>query len=215
MLLSVPTRISLPIFATCLVLAGSVNALGRQAAATTGVPCGPPRASTVVSDRVARVYVRKGNVFGCARDGGKSYKLGTTQNSMSEGRAGPIEVAGTDAAYGLTNYGVDTASAQVVVRRLTDGRVLRQEHSISGPEGAESFESVDRVVVKRDGSVAWIAHATSIAQGHHSVTEVQKSDQTQRTLLDKSDQIRAHSLRLKGSRLSWIDGAARKYATLR
>jgi hypothetical protein len=81
--------------------------------------------------------------------------------------------------------------------------------------GAEFFETVDVVVVKRDGSVAWIAHATSIPSGHQSVTEVEKSDRTSQTLLDKSARIGRGSLRLRGSELSWRDGATTKTATLR
>jgi hypothetical protein len=214
MLIEVTGRIGLLTGAMCLVLVGSAAAVGREAM-TTGTVCGPVRAKTLAADRVARVYEAKRDVYGCARGDRKSYKLGTASNSFAERRAGPIVLAGTDAAYGLTSYGVDTIFAQVVVKRLTDGKVLRQANSISGSTGAEFFETVDGVVVKRDGSVAWIAHASWIGQGSGSVTEVQKSDHTQRTLLDRGGRIGVDSLRLDGSRLTWRVGSATNSASLR
>jgi hypothetical protein len=37
---------------------------------------------------------------------------------------GPLALAGKDAAYGLTSFGIDTIAARVVVRDLADGRQL-------------------------------------------------------------------------------------------
>jgi hypothetical protein len=133
---------------------------------------------------------------------------------MSEGRAGPVNIAGTDVAYGLTYFGVDTISADVVVRSLTDGDVLRRQTSYTGSVGAEFFQRVNDIVVKRDGSVAWIATAGSIISPNSMNTEVEKSDRTSRTVLDKSTKIRVHSLLLSGSQLSWRDGSATRHASL-
>ena len=208
-----PRRVTLLACVAWLLLAGSATAGALRPAPV----CGPAAARTLAADRVARVYSQNGDVFGCAQDGERSYKLGANQSSTREGRAGPIALAGTVAGYGLTSYGVDTVSAQIVVRRLTDGRVLRQRSAISGSVGPEFFETVDDIVVKRDGSVAWIADATWLGNGpgRHGITEVRKADRTGRTRLDNGDQIRKRSLRLKGSRLTWRDGSIRKSATLR
>ena len=134
---------------------------------------------------------------------------------MSGGRVGPVALAGVDAAYGLTYSGVDTISADVVVRSLADGAVLRRRDSWSGTSAPEYFQTVDDIAVKRDGSVAWVVREGSIVSGNETDTEVEKSDRSKGTLLDRSSQIKVHSLLLHGSRLSWQDGSATQHATLR
>jgi hypothetical protein len=198
------------VIACALVWAAAGSAAQRPAS----VACGPGHAKTLASDRAARVYSQGGNVYGCARAGHQSFRLGTLANSMSEGRAGPVNLAGTDVAYGLTYYGIDTISADIVVRSLTDGAVLRRRDSWAGSVAVEYFQTVNDIVVKRDGSVAWIATAGSIVSRGSADTEVEKSDRTSGTLLDKSKQIRVHSLLLSGSQLSWRDGSATRHATL-
>ena len=49
---------------------------------------------------------------------------GLIRRSIRESRVEPVVVAGAAAAYGLVRFGVDTVSASVVVRRLSDGRRL-------------------------------------------------------------------------------------------
>jgi hypothetical protein len=202
------------VFALASLAAFGWAALGGASAASRAVACGPPNAHTLASDSVARVYSRQGKVYGCARSGSRSYRLGTSVHSFAEGRAGPIALSGVEVAYGLTFYGVDTVNAEVLVRRLTDGRVQRQHSSINEPVGAEYFEKVDDVVVKSNGSVAWIAHATWIGSQGKSVTEVDKSDRTHGSLLDNSNSIVTDSLGLDGSLLSWEDGTVKKSAPL-
>ena len=209
----VRTRSVLLIAIVGLVAFGSA-ALGDAGAAARRAVCGPAAGHTLLADSVARVYSRHGKVYGCARSGSTSYRLGTTDHSFNEGRAGPIALAGAEVAYGLTFYGVDTINAEVLVRRLTDGHVRRQHSAINEPVGAEYFETVDDVVVKSDGSVAWIAHATWIGSQGKTVTEVDKSDRTSKSLLDSSSSIVTNSLRLHGSALSWKDGSSSRFTTL-
>jgi hypothetical protein len=211
----------------CVILAGLVcplltalawtipgaAAAGAKSAGTAPV-CGPAGAHTLAADAKARVYSRNGSVYGCAKGAPKSFRLGSTSNSTRQNRVGPLALAGVDAAYGLTNYGVDTVSAEVLVRQLSDGHLLRRQNAVAGNLPAEYFESVDAIVLKPDGSVAWTAHGGSIVSDKSSVTEVEKSDRSSRTLLDKSSRIKTGSLRLQGSRLSWRDGATTRSATL-
>jgi hypothetical protein len=197
----------------CL-LACAWAGLGGASAASRSVVCGPASAHTLAADSLARVYSQRGKVYGCAGAGSRSYRLGTSARSFAEGRAGPIALSGVEVAYGLTFYGVDTINAEVLVRKLTDGHVQRQHSAINEPVGAEYFETVDDVVVKSDGSVAWIAHATWIGSQGKSVTEVDKSDRTDQSLLDSSASIDRQSLLLHGSTLSWMDGSSAHSATL-
>ncbi len=203
-----------------LVLGASAlvaSTAGATARRDRAVACGPASGKTLAADHSARIYANDGNVFGCTRAGNQSFRLGTESvSSTSEGRVGPIALAGTDVAYGLTYFGVDTISADVIVRRLTDGHVVRSHAAITGSAGAEFAETVDAIVVKRDGSVAWIAHDRSIPSGHSVFSEVEKSDRTSRVLLDKEPSgIRLDSLRLAGSHLTWDYKATTRSANLR
>ncbi len=199
--------------AACLAAGGLANLTGASAASRQSV-CGPAGAHTLAADSSARVYSRRGAVYGCAQGGPRSYRLGAAARSLSEGRAGPIALAGVEAAYGLTSYGVDTVTAEVVVRRLSDGRVMRRHAAITGSVGAESAEQVAEIVVKPDGSVAWIANDSSIPSSGHTASEVEKSDRGPGTLLDK-EPSGLHELRLTGSHLTWRYRSATRSATLR
>ncbi len=66
-------------------------------------------------------------------------------------------MTGIFAGYGAERCGVDTASAEVIVRRLTDGRVLTRVPATTTSVGAEFFQSVTALALKGDAAVAWIA----------------------------------------------------------
>ena len=178
-----------------------------------GRPCGPRAAATLAADAVARVYSVGGNVFGCVAGASRSIELGTTGFSVRAGRVDLVRVSGTVAAYGLVRSGVDTASATVVVRRLTTGRVLAQRAATTR-EGVEGFQSVDGVVVKADGAVAWIATANSIGPPKF-VRQVRRMDARGTVTLDWGPAVAAGSLALSGSALRWRHGGLLRRSTLR
>jgi hypothetical protein len=109
-------------------------------------------------------------------------------------------------------FGVDTVSASVVVRRLTDGTELKELRATRAV-GAESFESIGSVVVMASGTVAWIGSEHSIV-GHQSAIEVHAAGTGGDRVLDSGPNVDPASLRLHGSRLSWSDGGATRHATL-
>ena len=193
------------------VLAAAALASGASA---HGAVCGPSKAHTLAADSLARVYSRDGKVYGCAKGSHSSYVLGSASHSVGQARVGPIALAGVDVAYGKTTSGEDVISAEVVVRNLTDGRVLRDHPATAGNFGPETAQRVDSIVVKPDGSVAWIATVNSIIS-HRGTTQVRKSDRSSRASLDSGRKIKPDSLRLHGSKLSWIDGSVTKTAALR
>jgi hypothetical protein len=198
--------------------AGGSAAAGKSGgtaggSAAAGRTCGPSAGETLARDSRARVYALSGSVYGCTVSGRHAYRLGSAARTIREGRVGPVALAGIDVAFGLTSYGVDTGSAQVVVRRLSDGRQLHSDPAVSRFAAVEAYQSVDAVVVKADGAVAWIAAEQSIVR-HAGTTEVQKHDSRGRALLDQSAGIDTRSLRLHGSRLSWRDGGRTRTATL-
>jgi hypothetical protein len=174
--------------------------------------CGPANANTLAANGRVRVYALHQAVFGCSAARRHSFRLGHATRSIGEDEVGPVAVAGDLAAYGLRRFGVDTALASVVVRRLTDGTTLK-ELSATRALGAESFQSVESVVIRRDGAVAWIGSVHSIG-ARRSAIEVHEAGTGGDRLLDSGSGIDAGSLRLHGSTLSWVDGGATRHATL-
>jgi hypothetical protein len=120
------------------------------------------------------------------------------------------------AAYAVNSCGVDASSTEVKVRRLSDGKVLSSQAALSGAAGPESLQSVTSIVVNRTGRAAWIVSSHSIVS-HQQIIEVveqtQSGDHTR--VLDKSGAIRANSLRLAGTKLSWKRGGSTRSATFR
>jgi len=204
----------------CLTACGSSVARSSSETRTGATPpparaaCGPAAARTLAANGLARVYEDGGAVYGCARGAGRSYRLGSAERSLREGRAAPVALAGVLAAYGLASFGVDTGSSLVVVRRLSDGRRLKTLAALTRSAGPESFTTVSSVVVRTDGAVAWIATARSIIS-HGTEIEVHRSDSRGRALLAASSRVVPGSLRLRGSLLSWREGGTTRTTRLR
>jgi hypothetical protein len=196
-----------------IALAACGSSLGKAPAGSAAASCGPAAAKTLAVDRTARVYESAGEVYGCATASRRSYRLGASARSIREGRAGPIALAGTDVAYGYTVYGVDTISAQVLVRDLTTGKQLRSEPATTAPARVEFVESVDSVVVKPDGAVAWIGESGSVTGGPTN-TEVDRADARGLAKLDSGGSIDVHSLRLHGGTVTWRHSGNSRSASL-
>jgi hypothetical protein len=196
--------------ATAIAIAVVASA---TAAASGGSQCGPAGAKTLASDSQARVYSSNGSVYGCADATGHRYLLASDETRPGQPHIGKVALAGVDVAYGETTFSVDTGSATVTVRQLDNGRRLKSLAALTVPVGPESFESVDSVVVKPDGAVAWIATAASIVH-HENQTQVLRADRRGEASLDTGTGIETSSLRLRRSRLSWRDGSGAQSATL-
>ena len=194
--------------------ASDASTTAAQPAPAHAAACGPSDGRTLAASKRARVYAKDGNVYGCAVGPSRSYLLGAEMRSLREGRAGPVAVAGRDAGYGLASFGVDTITAQVVVRNLRSGRQLRALPATTAVL-PESFQTVSGVVVKADGAVAWISSVSSVVSHGASMLEVHRADSRGPALLDSASTIDPRSLHLKGSTLSWRDGSELRTATLR
>jgi hypothetical protein len=103
----------------------------------------------------------------------------------------------------------------VIVVRLSDGKQLHNSSATSKPLGPEFFQSVESVVVKSDGAVAWVAKAGSIISGRADDVEVKRADARGALPLDSGAGIDPTSLRLRDSTVSWRHGSATHSATLR
>jgi hypothetical protein len=177
--------------------------------------CGPSGAHTLVSGRQGRVYERGGGVFGCAFGSGSGHRLGAVSRSLVEPTVGPIAIAGTVVAYGSKTFGTDTATVMVDVRRLTSGRFLHARPALTQPVRPESFQTVSSVVVASDGAVAWIGSAESGPSRNRMDVEALEIDASGERVLDSGAGVDPSSLRLNGSRLTWMDSGASRDAELR
>lgn len=192
----------------------SANSPSTQPTTATHHSCGPANATTLASSAAARVYSVNQVVYGCSTQRGKTFRLGHATRSIMESRVGPVAVAGNDAAYGLSNFGVDTVRTSVEVRRLTDGAVLRDLPATTGV-GPEFFQSVGSIAVRSDGAVAWIGSVGSIIGHGRDVIQVRAADASGERKLDSGHGIDASSLRLHGSTLTWRRGGVTRHGTLR
>jgi hypothetical protein len=206
----------------CVVAIGAIAGFGLPltavglaggAATATGVACGPRAARTLAHDAVARVYASGGNAYGCVVGRGGKIRLGAVALSPGRAHVVAVHVAGRIAGYALLTFGVDTGVATVNVRRLTTGKIIVQRPATTRV-GVEAFQSVDSLVLKSDGAVAWIATASSIGAPKF-IRQVESFDGRAFRRLDSGPDVVASSLKLRGSRLSWRHGAFTRTATLR
>jgi len=205
------------VLVVALAACGSSSAVASsttQVSSAHAASCGAADGQTLAASRLARVYSLQGEVYGCAVGTHRSYRLGAGARTLRESRVGPIAVAGEDAAYGLTGFGVDTISSEVVVRNLASGQRIHRA-SASTFVAAESFQSVDSIVVRADGAVAWISQASSIISHQTPTFQVWRIDARGKSLLDSGSSIVSRSLRRSGSLVSWRSGSSTRTATLR
>jgi hypothetical protein len=167
----------------------------------------------LAADRQVRVFSLGHVVYGCFEKTGKRYEFGQTATCIGTPHAGPVTVAAELAAYGSERCGIDTGFAQVIVRRMSDGRQLRADSATTNPLGPESYSSVDSLVLRGDAAVAWIGVGTSLV-GHTADIEVHRAGKHGQELLDSGAAIDRHSLRLHGSKLTWKHGSATRSAQL-
>jgi len=188
-------------------------ACGSSAAETTSGACKPDGSHTLALSPQARVYSLDKTVYGCAYSTGKQRQLGKLSSCVGSHQVEAVDVAGVLAGYGLRTCGVDTGGAEVIVRRLTDGKVLTRRIATERSTGAESYQSVGSLALKADGSIAWIGVGQSII-GRGETIEVRRVEAGDETLLDFGRAIHPGSLRLHGSTLTWKHGKHTRSAQL-
>jgi hypothetical protein len=189
-------------------------ACGGSAGATAACSA-PAGAKTLAHDARVVVYSASGTVFACSHASGRVTKLGNSRNCIRSTLVGPVAAAGDLIAYGAESCGVDTGSSVVIVRRPSDGRVIRRLTAITQLLGPESEDRVGSIVLRPSGAVAWIASGGSIVRGPSGGTaEVDANRSGKTSRLDSGASIKGSSLRLSGSRLSWKHGSAVRTATL-
>jgi hypothetical protein len=196
--------------AAVLAACGS-SAAAPAPSATAHGGCPPAGARTLAATPGARVYSQDGFVYACAPRSGRRYRLGVAAGCLQSARVGPAAAAGGIVAYAAQRCGVDTISAFVIVRRLSDGRQVFSRAAAPAAIGPEAAQSVGSIVVDRGGAAAWITVQRSIVSRRYRALVCAAVGSGVR-VLDAGSAIRVRSLRLRGRRLTWRDGASLRSA---
>lgn len=192
-------------------------AQSERSAVTIGpgpASCEPAHAHTLDRSSTAVVYALNGTAYACLTPAGTAYKLGSRTDCNMFFYASPFALAGDDVAYGSTFCGVDSGYSQVIVRSLDSGKVLRDRPGTSRSL-VEQEGGIRSLVLKADGSVAWIATEAQLGNDANRLLQVRKDDIGGDTLLSSSLAVLPSSLKLHGSRLTWRDAGKLRSATLR
>jgi hypothetical protein len=156
-------------------------------------------AATVVYEGRKREAGPRG-VFGCAYGAKQPYYLGRGSQAGASGSVStyPIVLAGPVVAYGEgSSFAYGKSSEEVWVRNLRTGKLIHQMPNGSPAEAGDvGLGETTAIVVKSNGSVAWIVRTTEGLQ-------VRSLDKSGSHLLAAAAEIDPGSLALAGSTLYW------------
>ena len=204
----------LPVLLLAAGAAGISEAARSSTAHVATISCDPSDARTLAVDAEARVYSLGKKVYGCANGATRRYLLGSTGFCVNAHAVGAVvRLAAGYAGYSVSTCGVDNGTTIVYVRRLTDGTIT-QQHIATTVVGVESHQTVNSLVVRSDGAVAWIATADSIG-APKLVRQVERMDSHGFALLDSGGGVAPNSLDLHGTLISWTDHGTVHEAKLR
>ncbi len=201
-----------PLLAALLPLLLAGTAYAAHSTHKTAPTCHlPPHARMLAADTQAQVYekleteAQAQGFYGCAYGRKRSYFLGERPGFSSSGGGGiQLEtLAGSVVAYGESVVGPHGSYQAVVVRNLSNGRVLHKlvtGTAIHPESGFDGIGPARAIVVKGDGAVAWIVETNSTPSREYAVEAV---DSTGTRLLAESAGINPSSLALTGSTLYW------------
>jgi hypothetical protein len=219
-------------FATIVLLsllAGASVATARQRHGVTPT-CPPVNKGVVVADAQAVVYRAgttvyepeehkfvEGNegIFGCAFGARRLYHFGVPpygSATSGSGGVGSIVLAGTVAAYDVgRSASFGSSSHEIWVRNLRTGTLIyRMPNGLPAEPGDIGLGDTTAIVVKGDGSVAWIVRAG----GRLGSIQVRSVDKTGSHVLATSPEINPDSLALAGGTLYWTQGGKPASAVL-
>ncbi|MGI8412296.1 MAG: hypothetical protein ACR2QA_07345 [Solirubrobacteraceae bacterium] len=179
-------------------------------------PCAGRGVKTILATRAGTVFSLDGVTYACSRRTGRRYRLAGSRPCAGEGSelSGPVRIAGNRIGYGRVMCGIDFLPAEVIVRSLRTGRVIRREPAVTDDSGIEPSESIDAVVLRPGGDVGWIATSAHPAGEGPPVIEVNRASARGAVLLDSGASIAPGSLRLRGSLMTWRDASAVRSAPL-
>jgi hypothetical protein len=213
----------LPALGLVSILFGAIAAPAVAAAGhKQPLECPPAHAKQITVDKQAVIYKAPGppedgeegfpTLFACAF-GHRRYMLGEPAEFGPEGGGGIARetLVGVMVAYEKSLIPAPNGhdSFVIYVRDLLTGRIVHEAPTAEAKfPGEVGKDSAEKIVLKRDGSVAWID------QTEPHEFQIRAVDKTGNRLLAVSGDIVPRSLSLKGSTLRWIEDGKPTYAIL-
>ncbi len=202
-------RILIPLVAVLT----TVTATATAAAGTSRearFQCLGPHQRLIAADADAVVYRtppesrENGEEYACSYVGKRAFLLGPPPygSAAGSGGVGPIALSGPVVAYAVGRFGGPQGHnvEEVWVRNLATGKLLhRMPNGSPAQPGDIGLGLTIAIVVKSDGSVAWINGAPEAL----GTVQVRSVDATGSHLLAVSPEIEPDSLALAGSTLYW------------
>ncbi|MFL5895381.1 MAG: calcium-binding protein [Thermoleophilaceae bacterium] len=182
-------------------------------------PCRPPGSNTLATTATARVFSltveRETYTYGCLLGVRGLMELGGMSEFGDSDFVDLLQLAGPYAGFAYSYQGPASSYTQVHVVDLRSGAVVHVGGA--GPDNGDDNGAVTDLVMKPNGSVAWIGAGltwNAATRQNERVTIVGKIDTGGYAELDRGDDIDAGSLRLDGSALSWTNAGRPRTATL-
>lgn len=174
-----------------------------SAVAEGAVPCGPPDARTIRQTEDARVYAFAYSQRAACVLGVRPVRLTDPRDEDSDVHDSSIRLRGSFVSW--------TGSRRD--RFDEDHPLLARANLRTRRTTILSNERVWSHILRPSGSVAWIEEAWLIDAAWRFRVRKREGGRTAR--LDQGSRIYRTSLRLTGTRLSWVEDGRRKYSTLR
>jgi hypothetical protein len=210
--------IAAPTIATVALLFALDSTSTARPTHKTPAKCPPAHAHVLIADEQARVYGGYlEDIYGCADGGTHPQDLGPFPIGTPEGFEGIeyLKLAGSIVAYTETftrgeGFGPPYAGFFITVRNLRTGKML---HNVPTgppnkiePNNNSGSGSAQAIVVKSDGSVAWIAGNSEKYTKNTSYYELHIIDKSGGQTIAAGTEINPKSLALAGSTLYWTQG---------
>ncbi len=226
-------RIGICALGVSLVVLAAAPASGARGRGEPNAACRPPGSHPITSDSQATMYLlpdaegRYDEAYGCALSRRRTYHLGRlarcrTPLEAGEEWCGGIAhevLGGAMAAFEESRREVSPKDGglstwHVTVRDLATGRLVHT--LVTATDGPPDDAEIDSgptaaIVVKADGSVAWIAEVPNGEVTEYQLLAVGRAG---RRVLAIATDIQPSSLTLAGNRLHWIEGGEPRSATL-
>lgn len=217
------TFLPVPVVLATILAIVTVNTVAANASHELAPKCPPSHVRRITANKWAVVYEGHGPredgeegflmIFACAH-GYRPYALGHRPESSADGSSGIKRETLTGAMVAFEEFSTEPegpSKSLIIVRDVRTGRVIHRvpnaENRIPGEVGSGT---VTKIVLKGDGTVAWIVAATEDPKWY----EVHAVDDTGSRLLSSGADIAPHSLTLKGSTLRWTQGGKQMSAVL-
>ncbi len=208
-----------------LLLAGAIAAAAGVSDASGPPPpsCPPAGSRTIARDRVLRIYARPGTGFpqapvvACPAGGGTGMTIVPAHRGGFGRGFGLRGVAGPFVAYVVSEFGVDSGSAELRVAEPARRLVLRSEEDAEywTDGGLIARLRITQLRLRGDGALAWIAERSGrLAHEPTTLTLYAAAPSGRPVVLAEGPDIGPSSLSLAGAVVRWWQAGVQRSAPM-